>query len=291
LPTVLPGTELHKRYANRLVREADTYFSLGLEFDNGRRLEADSLLIHSDRVIFSAFHNLPCVGLSLNELDRISRFFPFIVNLYPKTFLLLGLALRESVSMLFSRFLDHVSTAEVKTTTSLSPEKCRRHLPVFAEQALSEGRVQGWDHLPDIILYESLTLDSGDFPRGRTPGTADLCCLEDLLPCRSDNAVIRKFSYNIPEIIADLKAGVFRKSYPEEPTLVVFVTGKNGTEVTQINEFGRDLLDLSTGFAPIEEIAGDLYRRYGSGMGRESFIGECREAIDMLREMELMKKS
>jgi radical SAM superfamily enzyme YgiQ (UPF0313 family) len=290
LPTVLPGTELHKRYAERLVRVADTYFSLGLEFDNGRRLEADSRLIDSDSFIFSGFHNLPCAGLSLDELDRISRFFPYIVNLYPKTFLILGLALGESISSLFSRFLDHVATSEARTISSLSPEECRRHLPLFAGQELAEGRALSWIHLHDIILYESLSLDSTNFPQVRTPGTADLCRLAEQLPLRSENAVVREFRHNLPEIIDDLKAGVFKNSYSEEPTLLVFTPGEKGIEVVQINEFGRDLLDLSDGSARLEEIAGDLYQKYGSGLGRESFIGECREAIDTLTDMELLQR-
>jgi radical SAM superfamily enzyme YgiQ (UPF0313 family) len=290
LPTVLPGTELHRRYADRLVRETDTYFSLGLEFDNGRRLETDSRLISSDPALFSGFHNLPCAGLSLNELDRISRFFPFIVNLYPKTFLLLGLALREPASMLFSRFLDHVAIAEARTALSLTPDECRRHVPRFTGQMLAVACDSRWKHLSGIVVYETLMLETGFLSRSRATGTADLCRLDACLPQRNSTVVIREFSFNLPEIITDLKAGVFRDSYPEEPTLLVFFPGEKVTEVTQINEFGRDLLDLSDGSASIEEIAGDLYCRYGSGMGRESFIGECRQAIDTLREMELLQR-
>jgi len=290
LPTVLPGTELHRRYADRLVREADTYFSLGLEFDSGRRLEADSRLISSDPTLFSGFHNLPCAGLPLDELDRISRFFPFIVNLYPKTFHLLGLALGESVSMLFSRLLEYVATAETRTTLSLTLHKCRRHARRFIWQTLTEAGISSWKHLPEIYIYETLMLETGVFPQGRAAGTADLCQLDAYVPRRNATAEIKDFTFNLPEIIADLKAGVFRDSYPEEPTHLVFSPGEKGTGVTQINEFGRDLLDLSDGSATIEEIAGELYCRYGSGMERESFIDECRQAIDTLREMELLQR-
>ena len=102
--------------------------------------------------------------------------------------------------------------------------------------------------------------------------------------------MVREFHHNLPEIIDDLKAGVFKNSYSEEPTLLVFTPGEKGIEVVQINEFGRDLLDLSDGSARLEEIAGDLYQKYGSGLGRESFIGECREAIDTLTDMELLQR-
>jgi hypothetical protein len=53
LPTVLPGTGLHTQYGDRLVREVDTYFALGLEFDGGRRLRSDEEIIDSDPMIYS----------------------------------------------------------------------------------------------------------------------------------------------------------------------------------------------------------------------------------------------
>lgn len=289
MPTVLPGTELHQRYVNRLVRETDTYFSLGLEFDNGKRLETDSTLINSEPAIFSGFHNLPCVGLSLDELDRISRFFPFIVNLFPKTFLMLGLALQESVSCLFSRFLEYMATAEVRTTLSLTADECRKHLPAFAGRAVTESGSDRWMHLSEIATYETLTLDSGGVMPHPTVGTADLCKMDKWLPRRASSTVIKEFRHNIPEIISDMKSGVFRDCYPEEPTLLVFYPTDNGAEVIQINEFGRNLLNLSDGASSVEEIANHLFHQYGSEMEFESFMDECRQAMETLGEMELLQ--
>jgi hypothetical protein len=92
-------------------------------------------------------------------------------------------------------------------------------------------------------------------------------------------------------IIHDLKEGIFRESYPVEPTLLVFSAGENGVEVTQINEFGRDLLELCDGSARLEVIARSLYRRHGSGMESDCFFDECRMAMDTLRELELVRLS
>jgi radical SAM superfamily enzyme YgiQ (UPF0313 family) len=74
MPTVLPGTELHEKYANRLVREVDTYFSLGLEFQEGRRLPSDDELIEGDPLLFSSFFNVPCKGMSLGELHLLAGY-------------------------------------------------------------------------------------------------------------------------------------------------------------------------------------------------------------------------
>jgi len=290
MPTVLPGTELHRRFHERLVRTADTYFSLGLEFDHGHRLEADTRLIESDPFIFSGFHNLPCAGLSLEELERIASWFPFIVNLYPKSFLLLALALGESVSRLFARFLDHVGAGEEKSTPALTPADCRRHLPAFAELSLSEGGIRNWSHLPEIIAYESLAMDAGECA-GTTTGTADLCMLKEWLPLRNFSALVREFRYNVPEIIADLKEGIFSERYDETPSILVFTTKENGLDVSEINEFGRDLLELSDGSLTIEEITRELYRRFGTGMDAASFRDECMEAVAVLADMDLLQRA
>jgi radical SAM superfamily enzyme YgiQ (UPF0313 family) len=291
MPTVLPGTELHRLYGERLVRAADTYFSLGLEFDNGRRLKDDSRLIESDPLIFSGFHNLPCAGLSLEELDGIASWFPFIVNLYPKSFLLLSLALRESISRLFSRFLKQVSQGEGKSYPALSPAECRRYLPTFAEQARSEGGVSNWSHLHEVIVYESLAMDAGDSLRRAATGNADLCMLNEWRPLRSRSAVVREFRHNLPEIIADLKEGIFSECYDEAPAIVVFMPKENGLDVSEINEFGRDLLELSDGSSSMEEIAQELFPRFGSGMESARFHDECREAAAQLAAMDLLQRA
>jgi radical SAM superfamily enzyme YgiQ (UPF0313 family) len=288
MPTVLPGTELHRRYGSRLVRSADTYFSLGLEFDNGHRLEHDSRLIDSAPLIFSGFHNLPCTGLSLEELAQIASWFPLLVNLYPKSFLLLALALDTSISALFSQFVDYVTKAEGRTTSSLTPADCRRHLPAFADRLTPETENGSWRHLPEVVSYETTVLESGSGLPAKAAATADLCMLEEWFPSRSSSAVVREFRHDLTAIIADLKEGTFRDRYDESPTILVFMPDGNGLEVTEINAFGRDLLALSDGSTTVEEITRELFHRFGSGMDPASFRDECREAVAMLTEMKLL---
>jgi len=289
LPTVLPGTELHRRYHDRLVRGSDTYFSLGLEFDHGRRLEEDTRLIEADPFIFSAFHNLPCAGLSLEELERLASWFPFVVNLYPKSFLLLALAIGASPSELFARFVEHVAEAGMQATPSLTPAECHGRLPGFVEQTLAARGVRNWDHISEVVRYESVAIDAGEFRCGSAAATADLCMIQEWFPLTSRAALVREFRHNLPGIIADLKDGVFREQYPEEPTILVFLPKGNGLEVTEVNEFGRDLLWLCDGSASLEQITAELYRRHGSEMDPAAFSDECREAVDLLMGMELLQ--
>ncbi len=291
LPTVLPGTELHRCYANRLVREADTYFSLGLEFDNGRRLESDTRLIESEPLLFSSFYNLPCKGLSLAELNTITAYFPLIINLYPKSFLLVALATGESISRLFSRFLRQVQRAEGRMIPNLTPEDCRRHLPAFAENCLRNAKPASWEHIPDIIAYENMFFELGIPPRNITPATADLCRLHEHLPVRNEAAVVREFNWNLPDIISDLKNGVYRENYQRQATVIAAIGNEEGIEISEINDFGRDMLQLSDGSNPLEKIAEVLHQRYGQGMDFGDFLAECRTALAQLEEMELIERS
>jgi radical SAM superfamily enzyme YgiQ (UPF0313 family) len=290
LPTVLPGTELHRCYANRLVREADTYFSLGLEFDNGQRLEGDIRLIESEPLLFSSFYNLPCKGLSLVELNDIAAYFPLIINLYPKSFLLVARATGESISRLFSRFFQQVQKAEGRTTANLTPQDCRRHLPAFAESCRRNAKPASWEHLPDIIAYENMFFELGIPPGDTTPATVDLCRLHEHLPLRNGSAVVREFTWNLPDIISDLKQGVYRENYQRQVTVIAAIGNEGGIEVSEINDFGRDMLQLSDGSTPLEVIAEVLHQRYGQGMDCGDFLAECRSALSQLEEMKLIER-
>ena len=285
MPTVLAGTELHSRYGKRLVRVADTYFSLGLEFENGHRLEEDTRLIESEPLLFSSFYNLPCAGMSLSELNGIAAFFPLVVNLYPKTFLLLSLALKESVSRLFTQFLTLVQAQEGLAVPNLTPAVCRKYLPSFVEKSLRETNVSSWAHIPDIVNYENLFLDVARPPIGRTPATADLCRLHEQLPLRDESSVVSNFDWNIADIINDLKNGIYRENYEKEASVIVASQKEGGIELTEINEFGRDLLQLSNGSMTFEEIVGILYERYGQDMDSKDFQTECTTALVQLIEM------
>jgi len=290
LPTVLPGTGLHQRYADRLVRSADTYFSLGLEFDNGRRLAGDIELIESDPVLFSGFHNLPCPGMPLEELDRIACDFGLLANMFPKTFLLLVYALRSSASALFGNFIRHVSAREGREPPSLVPDDLQKHLASFADLALAEAEIQGWEHIPEMCRYEKLAGGMAGCGLPQATATARISNLGDWKPHRSGLAVVEEFRCNIPEIIEDLKKGTICGSYAEQPVILVFVSRQSGLEVVEVNEFGRDLLIRCNGSATVEGIAAELYDSYGSGMNTDDFRQECREAIQALENMEIVQR-
>lgn len=290
LPTVLAGTELHHRYASRLVREADTYFSLGLEFVNGRRMEEDTRLIESDPTLFSSFYNLPCGGVSLAELNAISEYFPLIINLYPKSFLLLSLALEESVSVLFKRFLQYVQSAEAYEAATLSIMDCRSHLADFCEGLLVDRKKSSWEHLVDIIRYENMAVELGGLPPHTTPATADVSTCHHRLPQRADAVFVAEFNWNIPDIVDHMKSGVFQSVYPMETTIIAAVMKDGGVEYSEINDFGRDMLKICDGSTPVEAVAADLYRLYGEGMNERDFLAECREAMVQLQEMGLLRQ-
>ncbi|MFH1481778.1 MAG: radical SAM protein, partial [Pseudomonadota bacterium] len=163
MPTVLPGTELHSSYQGRLVRRLDTYFALGTEFDQGRRLKSDEDIIDSDAVLFSSFYNLPCPGRPLEELNLIATYFPLIVRFYPKSFLLLSLERGETISDLFIRFLHWLDRLLERKAPSLTPKDCYLHFRDFVlEMRIKEGEMVR-KHLPDVLKYENLSLEAGKF--------------------------------------------------------------------------------------------------------------------------------
>lgn len=285
MPTVLAGTELHRRYADRLVREADTYFSLGLEFDNGQRLKEDTRLIDSNPLLFSSFYNLPCAGMALDELHLLATFFPLIINLYPKTFLLLSIAVKESVSCLFGRFLTEIQLTEGLAAPGLTPIHCRKHLPPFVEKVLREAKVSSWSHLPDLTNYENLFIDVGSSSSTMTTATADVSGFHEILPIRDEPCQIGTFSWNVADIIDDLKQGIYKDTYQKEESIIVAIQKNGGIELSEINEFGRDLILLTNGKKSFKEVVEILAERYGQGLDTQDFQVECRAALAQLIEM------
>ena len=291
MPTVLPGTELHEKYAGRLVREVDTYFSLGLEFLEGRRLPADEHLIQGDPLLFSSFYNVPCKGMSLGELHLLAGAFPLMVNLFPKSFLLLCLAADSSVSELFLNWLEWVKEKEGRQERFLTPRDCYAHFTGFAEEVLTQREIKGWSHIREVLRYEKAALEVGKFPGTGRAGNIDLCQLQGWRPFCPRNVLIQGFETLVPKIIEDMKTGLFLEEYPHEETWLVFRQDENRLEVTEINDFGRDFLGLCDGAATVEEIAGRLFRRYGTDKEYSDFVGNCREALVGLWEMNLLREA
>jgi radical SAM superfamily enzyme YgiQ (UPF0313 family) len=282
LPTVLPGTGLHSQYGDRLVREVDTYFALGLEFDGGKRLVSDEEIINSDPGIYSSFYNLPCPGRSLEELNLIAGHFPLMVRFYPKSFLLLSLELRESVSDLFLRWLYWLQGHLGRRELTLSPQDCFIHFREFVSNTLTKQGKMIRKHFLDVLKYENTALEVGKFGAEKSVFHIDLGQIREFKPVRSEKIIIEKFDFDLPSVILDLKSGNFKVSYPERETLLVFTQDDDLLDVSEINTFARDFLDLCDGKRSVQGISQELYPQYGQDMKLEKFFDGCVEAVQVL---------
>jgi radical SAM superfamily enzyme YgiQ (UPF0313 family) len=290
MPTVLPGTRLYEGYLRTLVRRVDTYFSLGIEFDNGIRFSADEKLIDDSPDIFSSFYNLPSRTLPLTALHRIASYFPLVVNFYPKSFLLLGLALKRSVSDLFFEWLAWANEKESRSESLLTPADCYSHFNGFALHAIEAGRITGWDHLPQVVHYETRAIEVAKHPQVPATATADICGVRGMVPIVKKNNLVAAFTKSMPAIVADLKAGIFSERYPDAPGWLVFHQEKNELNVMEINDFGKDFLDLCDGESSLERIAETLYPRYAAELSTEAFFEACRQTAEELSEFKLLGK-
>jgi hypothetical protein len=282
LPTVLPGTGLHRQYADRLVREVDTYFALGLEFDGGRRLGSDEEIIESDPRIYSSFYNLPCPGRSLKELNLIAGHFPLMVRFYPKSFLLLSLELKESVSNLFLRWLHWLQAHLGRKELTLSPQDCFLHFRKFVSNDLTKQGKMVRKHILDVLKYENTALEVGKFGPENSAFHIDLGRIREFKPVKSEKIIIEKFDFDLPGVILDLKRGNFKESYPERETLLVFAQDEDLLDVSEINPFARDFLGLCDGKRTVQRISQQLYQEYGQDMKPKEFFDGCVEAVQVL---------
>jgi radical SAM superfamily enzyme YgiQ (UPF0313 family) len=284
IPTVLPGTALHARYADRLTRGVDSYFSQGIEFDHGRRLAGDDELIDADPELFSSFYNLPCAGISTDELAALTDEFPLIVQLFPKTFLLLSRALDVSPSRLFRSFRGWClerGTAQALTGTDLLLQ-----LPVFATQCREETSCK-WRHLGDVITYEVRAIEAARPGPPSRVGNADISTA-DPCPARPHNILIERFSFDLPHIVKELGGGLVREDYPPAPCVLAFQYDQGRLAVTQINEFGYDFLSRCNGERSLEDIARTLFPVYGEGLEMSTFAENCRDAARRLAALRLL---
>ncbi len=286
MATTLPGTDLHKRYSALLVREVDTYFSLGIEFNDGKRLPTDDALIDSDPVLFSSFYNLPCPAASSEELNTIANYFSIIASLYPRTFMLLSLELDRPLFDLFFLFLDHV---ERKTgLRSITPRECFLSFEGFAAQLLSEKGPPVRSYIPEIARYETCLIDAGKHDVEFSSFVIDLDRMRELRPLLNQKILIERFTFNIPIIILDAKFGRFAETYPKQSTYLIFRQLHGRVDVNEINDFGMDFLRLCDGQRNLENITRELYPRYGTKTGAEEFACMCAEAARALSGLMLL---
>ncbi len=289
MPTVLPGTDLYRGYADRLVREVDTYFSLGIEFDDGKRLESDEVLIKAHPEIFSSFYNLPCPAYSLGELNTLASFFPLLVNFYPRSFLLLGLECKEPPSKLFFRFTDWLATRGERPPGNLSAHDCYRYFTPFVLDILSKIEAPARPHLNDVVRYETLALEAARYDVTEHPFSIDLNRISELKPAVNGKFVPGVFDYNIPDIIRDIKAGRLSDAYPEQKTRLFFSFESNRLDVREINEFGMDLLERCDGVSSVGDIGRGLFERYGKDLEYDRFFDLFVEAVHVLLQLKLLR--
>lgn len=72
-------------------------------------------------------------------------------------------------------------------------------------------------------------------------------------------------------------------------TILVFRQEGNQLDVSEINDFGKDLLDCCDGKTTLREICHRLHGPYGKGLKDEEFYGFCIEALRSLGEMNLVQ--
>lgn len=280
LPTVLPGTALHARYADRLAREVDTYFALGLEFQDGHRFAGDEVLIGSDPALFSSFYNLPCQGMDLKELALLAASFPLMIDFFPKTFHVLATALQVSPTRLFLQFLKRAH-AVGDFEGPLTARHYLQHFPDFARTLLDAALVRNWPVLPQLLRYEALALEAAGAPSA--PGPSD-----PGKPLRRGRLAVGCFDMDMEKVVADLKAGVVRGDYPASRCAVVFSHDGNRLDATKVNLFGKDVLELCDGDHTLDQIAEELRPRHGADLEQPVFVAHCRDAVDVFQRTGLL---
>ncbi|MBW1773822.1 MAG: radical SAM protein [Deltaproteobacteria bacterium] len=289
LTTILPGTDLYHNYRERIVREVDTYFSLGLEFDQGRRLPGDEDLINGDPAVFSSFYNLTCPARPLRELNLIASYFPIIVNFYPRTFLLLTMELGGSPSELFLQWMDWLAKRTGRDQPTLLPQDCYAHFVPFVQEMLGDGKTPRFRHIHEVAAYETQALEAGKFDLTESSFHIDLHRIGDFSPQINREIILQGFSFDMPHIIAEMKAAIFRESYPKKETFLVFKQEGNHLDVSEINDFGKDFLSLCDGRLSLDEICRQLHGRYGAEMTYEAFYTICLDALQELGKMNLVE--
>ena len=245
-------------------------------------------MIDNDPEVFSSFWNISCPALPLTDLACLANGFPLIINLFPKTFLLLCKALLESPTDLFLSF-DRQVRRNAGNRVDMNAAVCFHHFPGFARGKLRcLNDETDWLHLENVLLYECAAIEVAEFAKSEKPVNIDLCRLHDWHPRRPKNVIIETFDYDMPSIVADLKAGNYVRSYPKCPCHLAFRQQNSELEVTEVNAFGRDFVMHCSGTTTIKEIAAKLKPTYGTKMSDADFLTACQDAALELSQLELL---
>jgi radical SAM superfamily enzyme YgiQ (UPF0313 family) len=287
MPTVLPGTDLHKKYGDNLVRLVDTYFALGLEFDGGQRLASDEELINSDPFIFSSFYNLPCRGLSIEELNIISSYFSLIVQFFPKSFFLICREVEESASELFLKCFNWINLRLKRPKFFITPQDIFRYFTDFARGTLEKKSSISMPYIHDILRYEKTALSAARFSHEKPTFSTDFNNIEKLRPLKNRKALLRRFDFELSVIIMHIKEGNLRKHYDRKESYMVFFQDDDILDVSEINRFTHDFLELCDGKNSLLKICESLFFRYGEG-DKGAFFNSCIESVHVLGKLGLL---
>lgn len=275
LVTVLPGTDLLKRYLKKLVLRVTTYFSGGIEFDHTKRLEEDQRLIEEDPEIFSSFYNIPTPYLSLDFLDDLTKNLPPILFFYAKSFFVLMKELNLKPTELFYLWKEWLDKKELGNRLKL--EEVLKYFKKFSEEII-RGRELTYGYLKDLISYDytngKLGREERDYQniphprplsqweRGRGEGKEDTS-IEDLFPRRKKGVYLSTYSYDLKKVIKDLEEGHVIPIPPKETCLITILKGYE-MKVMSINPFGKELVDLCDGSKSLKDIVLEMMRKFGS---------------------------
>jgi hypothetical protein len=94
--------------------------------------------------------------------------------------------------------------------------------------------------------------------------------------------IIEKFDFDLASVILDLKSGNYKEAYPGRETLLLFKQDEDLLDVSEINPFAKDFLDLCDGKTTLQTISEKLYEQYGQDMRQADFFGACVESVQVL---------
>jgi len=261
LVTVLPGTDLLKRYLKRLTLKVTSYFSKGIEFDHGRRLDEDQRLIEEDAEIFCSFYNIEPTHLCLDFLDELAKDLPPILFYYAKSFFVLMKELGLSPTRLFLLWKEWLSRKGL--SGSLNLEEVLEYFKNFSEEII-EGRDLTYAYLEDLILYD---YTNGKLGREEVGYESDEVLLENLdienlFPRKKRGVFLSDYSYDLKKVIRNLEEGNVVPVPPEHTYLITTLRGYE-MKVLSINSFGKELVNLCDGSRSLKDIVLKLTERFG----------------------------
>ena len=144
-------------------------------------------------------------------------------------------------------------------------------------------------HLPDVLKYENMALEVGKFGPEKSVFHIDLGRIREFRPSKNEKTVIEKFDFHLPSIILDLKHGDYEEEYPGRETLLIFKQDEDLLDVSEINTFAKDFLDLCDGRTTLQNISQELYQQYGQDMKPAEFFVAYVEAVQVLGEKRFLE--